>query len=319
MIKASIVIPFYNDHHHLDDCLASLRSLPQDSYEIIIVDDASATPLAPLKDIQIIRHATNLGPAASRNTGLKKTSCDCVLFIDSDVIVTSEDIEKVVDLFLHDEVSAFTTGHSSSHPKGQNINFFTFYKTLYMHQVMGHSFEQVSFLYGSFCGVKKRLLGQHQWPEHLRYGEDTCFATLLSNDGHRIGHYKEIELSHLKTYSFFSLLKNDFLIPFHFAKSYLAQKNRQGLKFSHARTDQLFAIACVPFMPVSLFLWLYYNRHLFRVTRRLGLLQAVLFTYIDQLVMGLGIFTGLLYYKFMAGKITYKNASFHKSQDLDYS
>jgi len=64
------------------------QSWPPD--EVIVVEDAGATGLADWiatlgrNEIQYVRHETNRGLAAARNTGLRLATCDLIAYLDDD-------------------------------------------------------------------------------------------------------------------------------------------------------------------------------------------------------------------------------------------
>ena len=83
----TVVIPVRDRHAELDRCLAGLRDLPH----VIVVDDASADPLAikriaASRGAAVIRRPVNGGPGAARNTGLNAARTDLVAFLDSDCV-----------------------------------------------------------------------------------------------------------------------------------------------------------------------------------------------------------------------------------------
>ena len=83
----TVVIPVRDRHAELARCLAGLRDLPH----VIVVDDASADPLA-IKRIAAehgaaaVHRPVNGGPGAARNTGLNAADTDIVAFLDSDCV-----------------------------------------------------------------------------------------------------------------------------------------------------------------------------------------------------------------------------------------
>ncbi|MEM6751423.1 MAG: glycosyltransferase [Cyanobacteria bacterium P01_C01_bin.38] len=88
----SIVIPTYNRPERLAGCLESLTQLeyPREFFEVIVVDDGSKIPLAPVverfKDsleITLIKQK-NQGPATARNTGAKQAKGNFLAFTDDD-------------------------------------------------------------------------------------------------------------------------------------------------------------------------------------------------------------------------------------------
>ena len=90
----SIVIPTYNRPQQLRACLEACAQLnyPRDRFELIVVDDGSATLLdevvAPFHDrlaLTLLRQE-NKGPAAARNRGAAKAKGDILAFTDDDCL-----------------------------------------------------------------------------------------------------------------------------------------------------------------------------------------------------------------------------------------
>ncbi|MGF1514129.1 MAG: glycosyltransferase [Elainellaceae cyanobacterium] len=88
----SIIIPTYNRPGHLSDCLQSLSQLnyPRDRFEVIVVDDGSASPLdevvEPFNEALCINltRQSNAGPAAARNAGARHARGKYLAFTDDD-------------------------------------------------------------------------------------------------------------------------------------------------------------------------------------------------------------------------------------------
>lgn len=87
----SIIIPFYNSGRYLQEAIESVQTSVGDiMYEIIIINDGSteceSIELLSKMDIPnvIVLHQENKGPAAARNTGIKKSRGEFLLFLDSD-------------------------------------------------------------------------------------------------------------------------------------------------------------------------------------------------------------------------------------------
>lgn len=90
--RFSVVIPSYQRPHALDACLAALaaQDLPVTEYEVIVVDDGSATPPRTVVDrfaaqmhVRLIEQR-NAGPAAARNAGARAACGEYVVFTDDD-------------------------------------------------------------------------------------------------------------------------------------------------------------------------------------------------------------------------------------------
>ncbi|MGP1357568.1 glycosyltransferase family 2 protein, partial [Roseicyclus sp.] len=85
---STIVVASYNRPRQLRECLDCLAKLDHPSYRVIVVDDGSDVPFAPLAAeygglVEVIRQE-NKGPAAARNRGVEAASTDFVAFTDDD-------------------------------------------------------------------------------------------------------------------------------------------------------------------------------------------------------------------------------------------
>ncbi len=90
----SVVIPTYNRPAPLRACLDSLTRLraPAGSFEVVVVDDGSAEPIAPVIEaladqlpVRLIRQA-NTGPAGARNAGVEAAAGRYIAFTDDDCV-----------------------------------------------------------------------------------------------------------------------------------------------------------------------------------------------------------------------------------------
>ncbi|BAZ43941.1 glycosyl transferase, group 2 family protein [Chondrocystis sp. NIES-4102] len=95
----SVIIPTYNRADLIPRAIASVIGQVYQNWEIIVVDDASDQDIAQViksindSRITYIRHQTNLGGSAARNTGIKYAQGEYIAFLDSD------------DLWLPDKLS----------------------------------------------------------------------------------------------------------------------------------------------------------------------------------------------------------------------
>lgn len=98
MIKTSVIIPCYNAASHIKDLFESLRNqtLPQNEFEVIVVDDGSQDKTASLvrKYPFIYLFQKNQGAGSARNFGVQKSQGQILLFTDSDCIVPRDWVGK---------------------------------------------------------------------------------------------------------------------------------------------------------------------------------------------------------------------------------
>lgn len=100
----SIIVPVYNVENYLKPCLDSILNQTFTDFELILVDDGSLDKSGSICDEYALQdkrikvfHKQNGGTSDSRNKGLKESTGDYVLFIDSDDMIHSSMIEILYD------------------------------------------------------------------------------------------------------------------------------------------------------------------------------------------------------------------------------
>nr|MDO8086958.1 glycosyltransferase [Candidatus Sigynarchaeum springense] len=109
-MRVSVIVPAYNEPDYLDLCLAAISQSSYADYEVIVVDDGSTIPLQEVVDkhgFKYIRIKANHGPATARNVGAGRARGDILLFIDSDVRVRPDTIEKVAFAYNDPRINAY--------------------------------------------------------------------------------------------------------------------------------------------------------------------------------------------------------------------
>ena len=87
----SVVVPVYNVHSFLDNCVKSILNQTYKNIEIILVDDGSTDDSGLICDsyakidnrVKVI-HKTNGGLSDARNVGIKNANGMYITFVDSD-------------------------------------------------------------------------------------------------------------------------------------------------------------------------------------------------------------------------------------------
>ena len=101
----SVVIPTYNREQLIGRSIKSVLSQTYQDFEIIIVDDGSTDNTEEVvssfndERIRCVRHGTNKGEAAARNTGIKVARGEYIASQDSDDEWLPGKLAKQIELF----------------------------------------------------------------------------------------------------------------------------------------------------------------------------------------------------------------------------
>lgn len=101
MDKVSAVVINYDGKNYLDKCLNELTK-HSELFEIIVVDDASTDGSSELvkekyKGAKLIINPKNSGPVYSRQIGFEEAKGEYILFIDCDIVIQKDTVEKLHD------------------------------------------------------------------------------------------------------------------------------------------------------------------------------------------------------------------------------
>lgn len=103
MSRVAIVIVNWNTRDLVLECLESLeRQLPADTYEAIVVDNASADDSvaairARFPGVQVLPSDENLGFGRANNLGVAHTHAPWVLFLNSDAFLIDDSLLELLD------------------------------------------------------------------------------------------------------------------------------------------------------------------------------------------------------------------------------
>ena len=100
----SVVLPTYGRPAYFEDAVESVVAQTYPAVELVVVDDCSPEPVAPLLDgvdtggidVTLVRHEENRGAAAARNTGIDAARGRYVAFIDDDDVWLETKLERQV-------------------------------------------------------------------------------------------------------------------------------------------------------------------------------------------------------------------------------
>jgi len=107
--KTSVIIPFYNNEHYIEEAITSLLIQTVPPKEIIVVNDGSTHESRQFLNkfsakVSIIDHKVNKGIAHARNTGAEHSTGEYLAFLDGDDLWEPNKIE-IQQVVLEKEVS----------------------------------------------------------------------------------------------------------------------------------------------------------------------------------------------------------------------
>jgi glycosyltransferase involved in cell wall biosynthesis len=213
-LLVSVIIPVYNAREDLTKCLDALRKTTYPSYNLIVVDDGSTDgshEIAHKAGAQVLQMDRRSGPAAARNFGAHHAKGDILLFVDADVLVQPDTLDRVVEDFTnHPEIAAVFGSYDNS---PYQRNFLSQYKNLlhhFVHQISNP--DAVTFWAG--CGaIRKEIFDQAGGFDAARYAvpsiEDIELGYRLKKGNHKILLDKNLQVTHLKRWTWGSLIRTD--------------------------------------------------------------------------------------------------------------
>ncbi len=209
----SIVMPVHNAERHFAASLESIQASTYRDFELIVVDDKSTDQSAAIAEshgARVIRLGSQAGPAAARNQGAVTAKGDILLFLDSDVMVKPDTIEKIVQVMKDPTVTA-VFGSYDDNPA--EADFLSQYRNLFHHFVHQNSnSEAITFWAG--CGAMRKdtflAVGGFDAKKYAEPAvEDIELGYRLHYRGCRILLDKTIQVKHLKKWTFYSILRTD--------------------------------------------------------------------------------------------------------------
>lgn len=320
----SVVVPVFKGGEKFRLCLDSLESCTPSPAEIIVVADGESDgswKYAQQKGYTTILIKETGGPAKARNKGAMKAMGDIILFIDADVTVSKDLIERVSDFFTSYTDAAATIGSYDDDPFEKD--HLSQYRNLLHHFTHQCANTNASTFWGA-CGAIRRDVfissGGFNESYLLPCIEDIELGYRLKERGFALYLLKDLQVKHLKKWGFASMLKTDIFnraIPW--TELLMTRKNKEhDLNLS---LPSRISTLLVFLLPIFMFTWIlsgasYYlsaviillfvinwRFYLFLLKKRGGLflLRSLPFHWLYFLYSG--FFYAYVFYKFKFNKL----------------
>ena len=204
----SIIIPTFNEERRIGNCIRAILSSRYKDYEIIIADDYSTDKTAEIVSkypCRVIKGDRHGGPAYARNSALPYARGDVLFFIDADITIREDTLEKIVGTFEErPEIGAvlcIRTKESlnedlSGYSKGLTPNYWALSKF--------YSYTMSKVDYATFFstnrGAIKRdvfnIVGKFDTKYKEADFEDYQIGYAITDRGHRIYIDRDIQILH---------------------------------------------------------------------------------------------------------------------------
>lgn len=212
-LSISVIIPVHNGGDSFRQCLSSISISQIRPREVIVVADGDADnswQVATHWGAKVMRVKEKSGPAQARNLGANAAQGDILFFVDADVAIAPDTINRVKFTFEEDVNLAALIGSYDDAPGASN--FLSQYKNLFHHYTHQNANEDAFTFWGA-CGAIRRdvFLAIGGFDEGYRRPcvEDIELGYRLKAAGYKIKLVKSLQVKHLKRWEIISLIKAD--------------------------------------------------------------------------------------------------------------
>ena len=320
-MNISVIIPIRDGNDTLKRCLDSLKESTLPPAEVIVVDDFSKEDCSEVVKsfgFKSLRINEPREAEYARNRGAELSTGDILVFADCDMVIHPDALEKIHKHFCRNNYSA-VSGVCSPEPNDRKLA--TRYKHLWMYYSYINSPEDFDFWISAIGAVKREVFfgvkGFSTTFQTKYGGGDLEFGRRLKLAGQKIRLDTKIQGMHLKRFTLWSLLKNDYsrgkgwfrfavtnkLFPYVLKKFRIANIYPTFIISVILSLLFFFSLPFIPFFEFSLYvvvfsalLYLMINYPLFRFFhKRSGIrfmLKAIPLSFVDHFVAGLGVIRG---------------------------
>ncbi|HTF88388.1 MAG TPA: glycosyltransferase [Planctomycetota bacterium] len=209
----SVVVPAFNQAAYLTRCLDALAGSSVE-HELIVVDDSSSEAAA----ISVMQRAgagylrleKNSGPAVARNAGARKARGEIVVFIDSDVVVRADTLEKLARVFTDEPAVDACFGSYDERPDATSV--VSTYRNL-LHHYVHQTGPRDATTFWAGCGAIRREVFVDIGGYDERFArpsiEDIELGMRLCAAGHTIRLAPQIQVKHLKRWRLAEMVRVD--------------------------------------------------------------------------------------------------------------
>jgi GT2 family glycosyltransferase len=191
--RLAAIVPATDRPTTLSACVAAIRSAEDPPEELIVVEEPAG-----------------VGAAAARNAGVRESTCEILVFVDADVAVHADAFARIRARFEADPTLSAVFGSYDDEPAAPG--FVSVFRNLLHHHVHQSSPGPATTFWTGLGAVRRDAFDSVRGlDEDLDWLEDVDLGMRLSAQGSAIALDPEIQGTHLKRWSLWSMLKTDFI------------------------------------------------------------------------------------------------------------
>ena len=261
-LRASVIIPAYNAERVLSRCLTALehQTLPDDEYEIIVVDDGSddgTADLAEAHGASVIR-MKHAGPAAARNAGAEQARADIIVFTDADCEPAPDFLERILEPFAAPRVSGargvYRTRQRSLVARFVQLEYEERYQRIARIDAEKGGIDAVDTAYAAYRLPVFQRAGGFDTRFMDAAGEDHELSFRLAESGHILRFVPDAIVYHWHVERVRQYARRKFRIGFW--RAFLTRQHpHHALSDAHTTPTLKFQILVAALLPFTLILW----------------------------------------------------------------
>lgn len=210
----SVIVPAYNAEATLPECLKAIRAAMRAQDELIVFDDGSTDSTRDIADAAGARVVVNpgsaKGPAHGRNMAAKRAAKPYLMFIDADVIIHADAIDRLMAAIdRHGADAAF--GSYDDHPRSARLP--ALYANLRHHFVHQAGRREASTFWSGIGLMRTDVFRELGGYDEVLFAhpsiEDVELGMRLIKSGHRIRLVPEAQGTHWKDWTLWRVWHTD--------------------------------------------------------------------------------------------------------------
>jgi cellulose synthase/poly-beta-1,6-N-acetylglucosamine synthase-like glycosyltransferase len=211
-LSVTVIVPFHRGLDQLERCLSAMKPCPPRTEVIVAADGAvdCCDEVANRLGARVVHLIERRGPAAARNRAAATSQSDLLIFVDADVVASSDSLHAMAGEFARNPDVAVMFGTYDHAPAAPN--FVSQYKNLahaYGHMSSGRMAQS---FWAGFGGIRRDVfnaIGGFDEAFTRPSIEDIELGDRLIAAGHKVVVDRRLHACHLKQWTFWSMVKSD--------------------------------------------------------------------------------------------------------------